>query len=103
MVINDAYVERTLIVMQCLDEIFADLPRIGNAPKVKRIKDIKSATDHYVAHQRAVKMLLEFHTNSLKQLRKQHGESYPHDIRIMDQLLWMIGNPDQEVVLAGKE
>lgn len=32
-------------------------------------------------------------TTMLGVLRAQHQEIYPYDVRIMDKLLWMLGNP----------
>jgi hypothetical protein len=37
--------------------------------------------------------MLTRHGQLLRDLRKRHKESYPYDVRIVDKLLWMIGNP----------
>ncbi len=36
---------------------------------------------------------MRFLSFSLNELREKHKEVYPHDIRIIDQLLWRIGKP----------
>jgi hypothetical protein len=46
-------------------------------------------------YQDMVKHICERHSDTLKELRGKHKETYPHDIRIIDKLLWMIGNPKQ--------
>jgi hypothetical protein len=101
-VIYDAFVERALIVMQCLDHGLAQFPRIGKAPKISAVTDISKATKFYMNYQSMVKHILERSSELLGQLRKQHSETYPHDIRIIDLSLWMIGNPTQEFHLGAE-
>ena len=102
-VIYDAYVKRALVVMQCLDSELAQFPRVGDPPKIKNSSDISEATRFYMNYQSMVRHLLERSAGTLKQLREQHQESYPHDIRIIDLLLWWIGNPKQEFRLGAVE
>ena len=91
-VIYDAFVHRTLSVMQCLDDSLADFPRIGEPTSIRRVDDIEIAARHYMNYQAMVRNLLNTHSQLLQELRTQHNESYPYDVRIMDKLLWMIGN-----------
>ncbi len=93
-VLYDSFVERTLIVMQGLDVELARFTRLGNPPSVKVKADISSAVAYYMNYQDMVRHLFAANVATLRQLRKQHNESYPHDIRIFDKLLWMIGNPN---------
>lgn len=92
-VIYDSFVERALVVMQCLDPELSKFPRISVAPKVTRKSDIALATNYYMNYQGMVKNLYERNIKILNELRNKYGETYPHDIRIVDKLLWMIGNP----------
>lgn len=92
-VIYDSFVERALVVMQCLDGDLSKFPRIGVAPKVTSESDIAPATSHYMNYQGMVRHLLRHNIKILNELRNKYRETYPYDIRIVDKLLWMIGNP----------
>ena len=85
-VIYDSFVWRALVVMQSLDSELASFPRIGKS-------DIKSAVEHYMRCQDMVRHISERNSGTLKELREKHKEVYQHDIRIIDQLLWRVGNP----------
>jgi len=91
-VIYDSFVHRTLVVMQCIDSDLSGFPRIGAAPVIKKETDIRTATEHYMNYQAMVRKLQSAHTQLLEDLRKRNHESYPYDVRIIDKLLWMIGN-----------
>jgi len=95
--IYDSFVERALIVMQVLDDGLARFPRIGSPPSVKSVEDIAGATAYYLNYSDMVRHLFERHTGTLNKLRKQYNESYPHDIRIIDKMLWMIGSSRKSV------
>ena len=99
-VIYDSFVERALVVMQCLDKGLSKFPRIGVAPKVTRVSDIALATSHYMNYQEMVRYIHEQNIKTLNELREKYKETYPHDIRIVDKLLWMIGNPKQRFSIA---
>lgn len=47
-VIYDAFVHRTLVVMQCIDSDLSEFPRIGAAPAINKEADIAPATAHYM-------------------------------------------------------
>ena len=100
-VIYDSFVERALVVMQCLDRGLSEFPRIGVAPKVTSESDIASATSYYINYQGMVRHIYERNIEILNELRHRHKETYPHDIRIVDKLLWMIGNPKHKFLIAG--
>lgn len=91
-VIYDAFVHRTLSVLQSLDNDLAGFPRIGEAPTVRQVGYIEAATMHYMNYQSLVRRLLEIHGELLESLRARHNEAYPYNVRILDKLLWMIGN-----------
>lgn len=91
-VIYDSFVHRVMVVMQCIDDDLADFPRIGGAPKIKEAADIAFAVQHYMNYQAMVNQLLTVHAQTLANLRTRDNETYPYDIRILDKVLWMIGN-----------
>lgn len=99
-VIYDSFVERALVVMQCFDRGLSKFPRIGVAPKVISESDIASATSHYMNYQEMVRHIYKHNIKILNELRHKYRETYPHDIRIVDKLLWMIGNPKHKFLIA---
>lgn len=94
-VIYDAFVHRALLVMQCLDDDLEDFPRIGAALRIGSEADIALAVQHYMNYHFMAHRLLSAHRSLLNDLRKKHDTTYPYDIRIIDKVLWMIGNPSQ--------
>ena len=96
-VIYDSFVHRSLVVLQCIDNDISGFPRIGIAPQIKSACDIEQATEHYMTYQSIVRKLLSTHAKTLSALRHRFKEEYPYDIRIMDKILWMIGNVNQTV------
>lgn len=95
-VIYDSFVHRTLVVMQRIDDDLSACPRIGAAPNIEGEADIDAATRHYMDYQAIVRRLQTQHGQLLHDLRKRHNELYPYDVRIIDKLLWMIGNPRKD-------
>ena len=91
-VIYDAFVHRSLVVLQCLDAGLSKFPRIGTTPKIKSNLDIDAAADFYMNYQSMVQHLQQTHQSTLNKLRQKHGELYQYDVRIIDKILWMIGN-----------
>jgi len=93
-VLYDSFVWQTLVVMQWLDSELASFPRIGVAPSVAPGSEIALAVRHYMNYQDMVRYISERNSGTLNELRAKHQELYPHDIRIIDQLLWMVGKPE---------
>lgn len=91
-VIYDTFVHRSLVVLQCLDAGLQNFDRIGRPSKIKSLSDIDQAVGHYMNYQAMVKHLKNEHQPILDKLRKKYDETYPYDIRIVDKLLWMIGD-----------
>ncbi len=91
-VIYDAFVHRALVTLQCVDPDLAGTERIGGAPKIKTKVHLKQAVSAYMRYQGLVRKLLDVHQAELDKLRRNHGELYPYDVRIVDKLLWMIGD-----------
>lgn len=94
-VIYDTFVHRVLVVMQCIDDDLAGFARIGAAPQIDGEADISSAVQHYMNYQAMVHRLRSVHRQLLSELRTRYNEAYPYDIRILDKVLWMIGNSRQ--------
>jgi hypothetical protein len=94
-VIYDTFVHRTLVTLQCIDTDLAGTARIGAAPEIKTEADLKLAVDAYMRYQGLVRKLLRVHQPALDKLRHDCEVSYPYDIRIVDKLLWMIGDCKQ--------
>ena len=95
-VIYDAFVLRALVVMQRIDADLSGLDRIGSPPTIKMKADIERATAYYLRYQIMVRRLKSVHAATLDELRQRNHETYPYDIRIMDKLLWMLGNPKRD-------
>ena len=93
-IIYDAFVHRALVVMQCIDDDLRGFPRIGTAPPINAELAIANAVQHYMNYQCMVRRLLQIHALRLQDLGLQHNNAYPYDVRIMDKVLWMIGNPN---------
>lgn len=100
-VIYDSFVERALVILQGIESYLAPLPRIESSPKIKSGSDIEKALKFYMNYQDMVIAIHHRYEPNLKALRKKHSETYPHDIRIIDKLLWMLGNPNQDFSLNG--
>lgn len=47
-----------------------------------------------------VRHIYERNIKILNELRNKYKETYPYDIRIVDKLLWMIGNPKHKFLIA---
>lgn len=90
--IYDSFVERTIIVMQWLDADLSKLPRLGNVPNLKSSDDIPNMVSYYNNYQNMIKVLFNKSKPAFNQLRNEYNELYPHDIRIFDKILWIIGN-----------
>lgn len=91
-VIYDAFVLRALAILQCIEDDLEGFPRIGEPPKIESELDIEAAVQHYMNYQAMIRRLLDSHGQLFRDLRSRHSEQYPFDVRIMDKLLWMMGN-----------
>lgn len=94
-VIYDAFVHRALVTLQCVDPDLSGTERIGGAPKIEAPTDIDQAVAAYMRYQALVRKLLRVHTPTLDALRSRHKEQYQYDVRIVDKLLWMIGDSNK--------
>jgi len=94
-VIYDAFVERALVILQGITPFLAHHPRINTSPKLKSSSDIEAVMKFYKNYQNMVLAVAKEHQEQLDELRNVHNEPYVHDIRIIDKLLWMLGNPKQ--------
>jgi hypothetical protein len=95
-VIYDAFVHRSLVVLQCVDSGLSKFPRVGAAPKIKGTADIDDAVSFYMNYQSMVRHLQKRNQPALDTMRAKHAETYEYDVRIIDKILWMIGNARTE-------
>ena len=93
-VIYDSFVHRALIVLQSVDMNLKPFAKVGWPPALKTTSDIDGAVHHYMKYQDMVKHLRAVHQPTLDRLRSDRRETYPYDIRIVDRLLWKIGDAD---------
>ena len=91
-VIYDAFVERVISVLQCIDKDLAKLPRINYPPKIKDDTNGLLMTKHFINYSNIVKELLRKHQILLDELKKQTNSDYQYDLRILDKLLWIMGD-----------
>ncbi|MBC7623060.1 MAG: hypothetical protein H7232_06720 [Aeromicrobium sp.] len=101
-VIYDSFVHRALTVMQCIDGDLSGFNR-----KIGRLRagsDPHTLLAHYMTYQAMVRHLSHKHADLLLELRRRNGNALKlkswsfdpdihSDIRIVDKLLWMIGDP----------
>ncbi|MCB2211349.1 hypothetical protein KQI52_04495, partial [bacterium] len=52
-----------------------------------------SVIEHYMKYYDIINQIYKMYKPLFEELRKKHNETYKYDIRILDKLLWMIGNP----------
>lgn len=100
-VIYDAFVERALVILQGIIPYLALFPRIKTSPSFRQASDIEAVMSFYKNYQNMVLAIANEHKEQLDELRYTYDEPYAHDIRIIDKLLWMLGNPKQEFSLNG--
>lgn len=91
-VIYDAFVARAVLVLQCLNEELAKFPRIGTPPNAKKDPNSELMTTYYLNYQDMVKAIYEEHSDYILSLKAQQNADYSYDLRIMDKLLWIMGN-----------
>lgn len=99
-VMYDAFVERAILVLQCFDEDLAKLKRIGTPPEAKKDPDSTLMKAHYMNYQNLVKTIYNKHLILLKDLKTARNVNYEYDIRIIDKVLWMMGNYKKDFVLG---
>lgn len=98
--IYDAFVHRSLIVLQGVTPYLAEMPRLGNTPPVKKGKDIQELVEFYMSYRKMILAIQKHHQDQLDDLRKKYSEQYAYDIRILDKLLWLLGGADQPFKLG---
>tara|TARA_R110000772_G_scaffold154334_2_gene265304 strand:- start:1101 stop:1778 length:678 start_codon:yes stop_codon:yes gene_type:complete len=99
-VIYDAFVHRSLIILQGFYPSLANMPRLSNSSKIRKIEDIQSLVNFYIDYQSIAKELLNLHQSQFNLLRNKYSEQYEYDIRILDKLLWLLGGPGQSFKLG---
>lgn len=96
-VIYDAFVERSILVLQCVDEDLIQMPRLGKSPKSNSPDFLTKSTEYYWAYSLLVKKLHQKYQPLISQLKSDLGSTYPYDIRLTDKLLWLMGDHDSEI------
>ncbi len=102
-VLYDSFVEKAITVLQCLDPDLASYPRISKVSKPNTEKDIYLITDYYINYQNIVKFILRKNQSLISGLKNDYGIDYDYDIRIIDRLLWLMGNPSSSFLLGNHE
>jgi len=92
----DEFVYQSLVVIQGVDTEWRAQTRIGEKPGfgkgIARAKALGYATEHYVCAWTLIRSLMARQELVLQELRQAQRRRYPYDIRIIDRLLWMLGN-----------
>lgn len=92
-VIYDSFVERTIIILQKLENDLLDIKNLGSKPNSKNEEEMINYYFRYytLINKLYIKYLsiIEAGSNSYK---KKYNIEYPYKIRIIDKLLWMLGN-----------
>lgn len=99
--IYDAFVHRSLIVLQGVTPYLAEMPRLGDSPRLRSGKDIPRLVDFYMNYRAMIVAIQKHHQDQLDALRKKYSEPYAYDLRILDKLLWLLGGPGQPIRLGG--
>lgn len=94
--IYDAFVERAISILQCVDEDLAKPPRLNYLPNVKDEKDMNLVAKHYMNYQSLVKILATKHKSLIDVLKISANSCYDYDLRIVDKILWIIGDMKSE-------
>lgn len=92
----DEFVYQSLVVLQGVDAEWRKQTRIGEKPGfgkgIEAAVALRYATEHYLCAWALVRSLMARHKTVLRELRQAQKRPYPYDIRIIDRLLWMLGN-----------
>lgn len=102
-VIYDAFVGRSMSVLQCLDKDLAKLPRIDYPTRVKSEKDIELLANYYMNYQNMVKLLVIKYQDTINALKNEYKSKYKYNLRIMDKILWLMGDMNSEFILGDIE
>lgn len=98
--IYDAFVHRSLVVLQGVTPFMAKMQRLDVAPQIKRKEDISDLVSFYMHYRSMIKAIQDHHQDQLDSLRERCSAPYSYDIRILDKLLWMLGGPGQDFSLG---
>ena len=92
-VIFDAFVHRTLVVLQALDPGQLSHSRIGNPPSISNRASTADVVGWYMHYQSMVGHLHAQTADIRAWMKRVRPNGYPYDIRITDKVLWIMGNP----------
>ncbi|MDD2662528.1 MAG: hypothetical protein PHD19_02090 [Dechloromonas sp.] len=92
--IYDSFVHRSLTVLQSLEPALSSLKPLTNAPRIDSEAKIGAAGDYYGNYLAMIKRLQDENLAFLNE-QSQSRDKQPPDIRIIDKILWMIGDPNK--------
>ncbi|MGA3015191.1 MAG: hypothetical protein ABSD71_14280 [Bacteroidales bacterium] len=96
-VIYDSFVERAILVLQPLEDVLKNKPRIGERPLHKQLYDTKVFVEFYSNYSDNILRLYDKYQDIIeegcKKYRGPNQQIYPYGLRVFDKLLWMLGNP----------
>jgi hypothetical protein len=97
----DRFVFQSITILQGIESKLNDTERLGASPSANPSEGLDSFIDrelrHYAAYRRSILALSEAYGPLLQKLRKKHQVDYKYDLRLLDKLLWMLGNPSIKV------
>lgn len=100
-IIYDSLVAKSITVLQCLDNNLARLPRINLQPKYHTKKDIFALYKYYNNYQIAVRAIYDQNIDIIQKAKEELNSQYNYDIRLIDKLLWRMGDSNAEFELDG--
>ena len=92
-VIYDSFVSNSLTVIQSIEQTILIKKRIGIQPELNSVSDISKTASFYMNYQDIVKIIFNNYNKQFFELKNKYSIAYPYDLRILDKLLWMMGNP----------
>jgi len=102
-VIYDRFVFQSILVLQCLDKELATYPRIGQPIAGRRDQDSVQTTAFYMNYQDMVKAIYRRNRQLIQDLKNNQSSRYDYDLRLLDKILWMMGNANETFTLGTVE
>lgn len=91
-VIYDKFAEKSITVLRALTPELREMDPLGNRPRIAN-GNPQPLLDFYMRYDALIRRLYQLHHNTFEEMKQQqNGDIYPYDIRILDKLLWMIGD-----------
>ncbi len=84
----DRFAYRAICVLQSVHPALADLDKVGR----ENPDGPEAVCAHYSRYRAHVVALTQAHQELIDQIKNEVGCYYPYNLRIMDKLLWHLGN-----------